>query len=72
MQMHRQFIKAIDIQIFFGKSQMTSNKMLRSIRKFLKKEKYQPITIMKFCTYFRVEEEGVIKTIVANDASKTT
>ena len=69
MKTHRQIVKAIDIQIYFGKSQSMSNKMLRSIRRALHKEKYQPITITEFCGYYKIETEPLIKVIVANDVS---
>lgn len=72
MNTHRQIVKAIDIQIFFGKSQGMSNKMLRTIRKALNKEKHQPITIGEFCTVFKITDaEPLIRIIISNDHTKT-
>jgi hypothetical protein len=69
MKANRQIIKASDIQIYFGKSQSTSNKMLREIRKTLNKVRYQPITIKEFCGYYNVSVDEVIETILLNDAT---
>jgi hypothetical protein len=68
MKTHRQIIKAIDIQIYFGKSKSMSNKMLRRIRSSLNKELFQPITIKEFAIYYKVPVEDVIVVIISNDA----
>jgi hypothetical protein len=68
MNTHRQIIKAIDIQIYFGKSKSMSNKMLRRLRIYLNKQLYQPITIKEFAVYYNVPVEEVIVVIISNDA----
>jgi hypothetical protein len=67
MKEHRQIIKAIDIQIYFGKSQSMSNKMLRQMRTALSKMPYQPIIIKEFCNYYQVDEDSIVKVIRSND-----
>ena len=71
MNIHRQIIKATDIQIYFGKSQNMSNKMLRQMRKALGKQTFQPITIKEFCAYYRIEEESIIKVILSQHPNTT-
>lgn len=66
----RQVIKAIDIQIFFGKGQSMSIKMMRSIKKELNKSKHQPITIDDFCRYFKIKYVEICPIIVENDSTK--
>ena len=66
----RQVIKAKDIQIFFGKGQSMSIKMMRTIKKELNKSKHQPITIDDFCAYFKIKHEEICPIIVQNESSK--
>lgn len=68
MKTHRQIIKAVDVQIYFGKSKSMSNKMLRGLRSSLNKQLYQPITIKEFAVYYKVPVEEVIEVIISNDA----
>ena len=55
----RQVITAKDIQLYFGKKESMSFKMINQIKKDLKKLKHQPITIAEFCQYYNVEKEGI-------------
>lgn len=66
----RQIIKAIDIQVFFGKGESMSFKMLRNIKKELAKKRHQPITIDEFCKYFDISKEELLPIIQQNDAHK--
>lgn len=67
----RQVIKAIDIQVFFGKGESISFKMLRNIKKHYNKTNHQPITIDEFCKYFGINKEELIPIIQQNEAIKT-
>lgn len=60
----RQVITARDIQLFFGKGQRMSYKMIADMRKYFEKEKHQPVTINEFCIYFKVKSEDVYKAIM--------
>ncbi|WP_333696562.1 hypothetical protein [Flavobacterium sp.] len=60
----RQVITARDIQLFFGKGQRMSYKMIAEMRKHFDKEKHQPVTIEEFCTYFKVKREEVYQAIL--------
>jgi hypothetical protein len=66
----RQVIIAKDIQIYFGKKESMSFKILSQIKKDLGKQKHQPITITEFCEYFRVDKEGIVTVIKKNDKNK--
>lgn len=66
----RQIIKAVDIQVFFGKGESMSFKMLKRIKKDLEKQSYQPITIDEFCKYFGISREELVPIIQQNDAKK--
>lgn len=63
-QMARQVITARDIQLFFGKGQRMSYKMMADMRRFFEKEKHQPVTIEEFCNYFKVKREDVYQAIL--------
>lgn len=67
----RQVIKAIDIQVYFGKKESMSFKMIRSIRKELGKKHYQPITIEDFCDYYGVSKESIVSIILENETKKS-
>lgn len=66
----RQVIKAIDIQVFFGKGESMSIKMIQSIKKDLNKTKHQPITIDDFCEYYRIKREEILPIIERNEKEK--
>ncbi len=68
--MMRQIIKAIDIQVFFGKGESMSFKMLKNIKKDLEKQPHQPITIDDFCNYYGICREEIIPIIQENDKKK--
>ncbi|WP_291114667.1 hypothetical protein [Flavobacterium sp. UBA6135] len=59
----RQVIRAHDIQLFFGKGERMSYKMMAEMRKFFKKEQHQPITIEEFCSYYKVKKEDILTAI---------
>lgn len=54
VKVSRQVIKARDIQLFFGKQERQSFKMIAEMRAYFQKEKHQPITVTEFCTYYKV------------------
>jgi hypothetical protein len=56
----RQVITAKDIQLYFGKKESMSFKMIRQIKKYFGKQKHQPITISEFCEYYRVDKESIL------------
>ena len=66
----RQVIKAIDIQVFFGKGESMSIKMIQNIKRELKKGKHQPITIDDFCGYYGTKREEIIPVIEQNEIEK--
>jgi len=70
MKIHRQILKAIDIEVAFSKSKSASAKMLRTVKMKLNKEKHQPVTIDDFCTYYGLEKQHLVDIIISNDASK--
>ena len=70
MKIHRQILKAIDIEVAFSKSKSASAKMLRTVKEKLNKEKHQPVTIDDFCTYYGLEKQHLIDIIISNDALK--
>jgi hypothetical protein len=53
----RQVVRASDIQLFFGKGERMSYKMMQELRKYYGKEKHQPVTIKEFCDYYKVTRE---------------
>ena len=59
----RQVITARDIQLFFGKGQRMSYKIIADMRKHYVKQKYQPVTIDEFCEYFKVKREDLLNAI---------
>jgi hypothetical protein len=63
----RQVIQAKDIQVYFGKKESMSFKMMREMKIHYNKSKYQPISIKDFCDYYKVDEQSVIKTITKID-----
>lgn len=60
----RQVITARDIQLFFGKKERMSYKMIADMRRHYEKEKHQPITIDEFCNYFKVKQDDIYKAIM--------
>lgn len=60
----RQVITARDIQLFFGKGQRMSYKMIADMRKHYNKQKHQPVTIDEFCNYFKVKREDLYNAII--------
>jgi hypothetical protein len=60
----RQVITARDIQLFFGKKERMSYKIIAEMRRHYEKEKHQPITIDEFCNYFKVKREDIYKAII--------
>lgn len=60
----RQVITARDIQLFFGKKERMSYKMIADMRRYYEKEKHQPITIDEFCNYFKVKQDDIYKAII--------
>jgi len=67
----RQVITAKDIQLYFGKKESMSFKMIKSIRKELGKKQYQPITIEDFCAYYGVSKESIVSIILENETKKS-
>jgi hypothetical protein len=70
MKIHRQILKAIDIEVAFSKSKSTSAKMLRTVKIKLEKEKHQHVTIDDFCTYYGLEKQYLVDIIINNDTLK--
>lgn len=66
----RQVILAKDIQVYFGKKESMSFKMMREMKKHFEKSKYQPITIQNFCEYYKVDEQSVINIIKKIDKTQ--
>ena len=66
----RQVITAKDIQIYFGKKESMSFKMMSQIKKDLGKQKHQPVTIQDFCEYYKVDKEGIVEIIKNNENEK--
>lgn len=55
----RQVITAKDMQLYFGKKESMSFKMMSQMKKELGKKKHQPITISEFCEYYNVDKVGI-------------
>jgi hypothetical protein len=66
----RQVITAKDIQLYFGKKESMSFKMMTQMKKELGKKKHQPITITEFCEYYNVEKEGIVDIIEKTEEDK--
>ena len=66
----RQVVTAKDIQVYFGKKPSMSFKIINQIKKDLGKLNYQPITILEFCDYYKVEKEGIVEIIKNNEKEK--
>lgn len=66
----RQVITAKDIQIYFGKKERMSFKMMSQIKKDLGKQKHQPVSIQDFCEYYKVDKEGIVEIIKNNENEK--
>ena len=66
----RQIIKAIDIQVFFGKGESMSFKLIRDMKKHFKKTAHQPITINEFCEYFGIQPKEIIEVILKNEEER--
>ncbi len=66
----RQVITAKDIQIYFGKKESMSFKMMSQIKKDLGKQKHQPVSIQDFCEYYKVDKEGIVEIIKNNENEK--
>ncbi|WP_297869743.1 hypothetical protein [uncultured Flavobacterium sp.] len=66
----RQVITAKDIQIYFGKKESMSFKMMSQIKKDLGKQKHQPVSIQDFCEYYKVDKEGIVQIIKNNENEK--
>ena len=66
----RQVITARDIQLFFGKGQRMSYKMIADMRKHYKKQKHQPVTIDEFCIYYNVKREDLYNAIILGTKPK--
>ena len=67
----RQVIRAQDIQIFFGKGERMSYKMIAEMKKHFNKERHQPITIDEFCSYYKVKKEDLLTAIHLGSKNKT-
>jgi hypothetical protein len=59
----RQVVTSKDIQCYFGKKPSMSFKMMRQMKKDLRKQNHQPITITEFCQYYKVDKEGIVEII---------
>lgn len=70
MNTHRQIVKAADVQVATGKSKSASAKMLRTVKGKINKEKYQPVTIDDFCSYYGLDKQPIIDIIINNDLLK--
>lgn len=66
----RQIVIAKDIQMYFGKKESMSFKILSQIKKALGKQRHQPVTIAEFCQYYNVDAEGIIMSIKKNETTK--
>jgi hypothetical protein len=53
----RQVLRAADIQLFFGKGERMSYKMMQELKRHFGKAKHQPVTITEFCSYYGVTRE---------------
>lgn len=63
----RQVVKARDIQLFFGKKERQSFRMMEQMRAHFNKKPFQPITIDDFCEFYNVNSEGLIQAMTASD-----
>jgi hypothetical protein len=66
----RQVITARDIQLFFGKGQRMSYKMIADMRKHYKKKRHQPVTIDEFCNYYNVKRVDLYNAIILGTKPK--
>lgn len=64
MQMKRVVIYPKDIMIITGKSERYSRYLIQRIKKYLKKEDHQVVSISEFCSYMGLDQELVEASII--------
>jgi hypothetical protein len=55
----RAVIHPKDVENITGRKERTAQHLIRTIRKFFGKEKYQFVTVTEFCQYTGIDEDTV-------------
>lgn len=53
-----------DVQVITGKSERSSRELILKIKKTLKKENHQALTVQEFCTYMAIPYESIQDLII--------
>ena len=53
-----------DVQLITGRSERSSRELILKIKKILKKENHQPLTVHEFCTYMGIPYESIQDLII--------